>query len=95
MSVIAPGRQFINEGLAYIASGFPVLPVTADKEPIIRGGANAASMDPEQIAAWGWKYRGADIGILIPDGLFVLDVDVHRGKRGREEFVRLSGGLEP
>src|SRR5262249_6293190 len=37
------------------------------------------------------KYPAADIGLALPRGVLVVDVDIAKGKRGRDDFVRLFG----
>ena len=40
--------------------------------------------------AWT-KYKAADIGLALPPGVLVVDVDVAKGKQGRADFIRLFG----
>ena len=40
--------------------------------------------------AWT-KYKAADIGLALPHGVLVVDVDVAKGKQGRADFIRLFG----
>ena len=40
--------------------------------------------------AWT-KYKAADIGLALPRGVLVVDVDVAKGKQGRDDFIRLFG----
>jgi putative DNA primase/helicase len=56
-------------------AGYPVFPVGPDKEPSVRGGFYAATMDMSQIAAWIEEGR-ADHDIAIPTGLPTLTVIV-------------------
>ena len=56
-------------------AGYPVFPVSPDKEPSVRGGFYAATKDISQIAAWIEEGR-ADHDIAIPTGLPTLTVIV-------------------
>ena len=73
-----------------------VLPCTAKKIPIkIEGvfdhGFASATTDAAVIkAAWA-TYKAADIGLALPRGVLVVDVDVANGKQGRVDFIRLFG----
>jgi hypothetical protein len=76
--------------------GYGVFPCTAKKTPIkIEGlferGFASATRDPAVIAEAWTKYRAADIGLVPPRGVLVVDVDVAKGKKGRDDFVRLFG----
>ena len=73
-----------------------VFPCTAKKMPIkIEGlfehGFRSATRDPAVISTALTIYKGADIGLALPPGVLVVDVDVAKGKRGRDDFVRLFG----
>jgi hypothetical protein len=73
-----------------------VLPCTARKVPIkIEGlfdhGFASATTDAAVIKTAWTKYKAADIGLALPPGVLVVDVDVASGKRGRDDFVRLFG----
>lgn len=63
------------------ASGWQVFPLRG-KVPAIRGGRGLldATSDREQIVAW-WSgaYRGANIGLRVPPGLAVVDIDPYHG----------------
>lgn len=53
---------------------FPLRP--RDKRPAIEGWPDAATRDPERIAAWWAELPGANIGCACgPSGLVVLDLD--------------------
>ena len=75
-----------------------VFPCTAKKTPIkIEGlfehGFASATTDAAIIrTAWA-TYRAADIGLALPPGVLVVDVDVAKGKQGRADFIRLFGCL--
>ena len=37
------------------------------------------------------QFKAADIGLALPRGVLVADVDVAKGKKGRDDFIRLFG----
>ena len=73
-----------------------VFPCTAKKTPIkIEGlfehGFASATTDAAVITKTWTKYKAADIGLALPRGVLVVDVDVAKGKKGRDDFIRLFG----
>jgi hypothetical protein len=73
-----------------------VFPCTAKKMPIkIEGlfehGFASATTDAAVIAKAWTKYTAGDIGLALPRGVLVVDVDVAKGKQGRPDFIRLFG----
>ena len=75
-----------------------VLPCTARKAPInIEGlferGFASATRDPTVITKAWTTYKAADIGLALPGGVLVVDVDVAKGKQGRADFIRHFGCL--
>ena len=73
-----------------------VFPCTAKKTPIkIEGlfehGFASATTDAAVITKAWTKYMAADIGLALPGGVLVVDVDVAKGKQGRVDFIRLFG----
>ena len=73
-----------------------VFPCTAKKMPIkIEGlfehGFASATTDAAVITKTWTKYKAADIGLALPRGVLVVDVDVAKGKKGRDDFIRLFG----
>jgi hypothetical protein len=85
----------LEAALAY--AGFcAVFPCTAKKMPIkVEGlfehGFASATTDAAVITETWIKYKAADIGLALPRGVLVVDVDAAAGKRGRDDFVRLFG----
>jgi hypothetical protein len=74
-----------------------VFPCTAKKIPIkidglFEHGFASATTDAAVITEASAKYRAADIGLALPRGVIVVDVDAAHGKRGRDDFVHLFGG---
>jgi Bifunctional DNA primase/polymerase, N-terminal len=85
----------LEAALAY-AAFCGVFPCTAKKMPIkidglFEHGFASATSDPVVIrTAWA-TYKAADIGLAPPRGVLVVDVDVAKGKKGRDDFIRLFG----
>lgn len=60
----------------YARAGFSVFPCrSGGKEPAVARGFLAATCDPGQVSSWWEGMPTANIGIAIPAGLFVLDLD--------------------
>jgi Bifunctional DNA primase/polymerase, N-terminal len=82
----------------YAAQGWPVFPVRPDKTPRTKHGHKDASRNEELIAEWWRRWPDAGIGLAIPEGLLVFDIDPRNGgERPRElprtkESVTRSGG---
>jgi hypothetical protein len=73
-----------------------VFPCSARKVPIrVEGlfehGFASATTDAAVITTTWTKYKAADIGLALPVGVLVVDVDVATGKQGRADFIRLFG----
>ncbi|EEI27915.1 bifunctional DNA primase/polymerase domain protein [Corynebacterium glucuronolyticum ATCC 51867] len=72
--------------LGYTEWGLEVLPLDG-KRPRIHGGVNAATTDTEQVAEWWSKWPYANIGIRVPEGCLVVDVDPRNG--GLADYRRM------
>lgn len=60
----------------YAERGLFVLPAKRDKAPLIAGGFNSASNDPDQLLRWWSRWPEANIGIACDaSDLVVIDVD--------------------
>jgi hypothetical protein len=70
--------------LAYAAAGFRVFPVDDNKKPHIKGW-------PAQSRRSTAAMPRADVGWVISTDIAVVDLDVKRGGRGIEDFVKLAG----
>jgi hypothetical protein len=92
---MAPVTTPLEAALGY-AAFCGVFPCTAKKMPIrIAGlfehGFASATTDAAVITTTWTKYKAAEIGLALPRGVLVVDVDAAKGKRGRDDFVRLFG----
>ncbi len=71
----------LEAALAYAAEGFAVFPLMPGSKQPFPGtrGLLDASTDPEQIRKWWEICPEANIGIAVPDGYAVIDVDPRNG----------------
>ncbi len=61
---------------AYARSGWSVFPVQArGKRPLTPKGLYDATVDLEAVQAWWSRWPAANIGLPVPDGYLVLDLD--------------------
>ena len=59
--------------------GWFVFPCKPNKKPFTKNGFKDASSDPEQVRKWWTQHPNALVGMPTGgNGLFVLDVDVHK-----------------
>lgn len=77
MTVGAPAPSLLDAALELAGEGFAVFPCGLDKAPRTAHGFHDATRDPEAIAAWEWD--GTMLGIAIPEGCVILDVDPRNG----------------
>ncbi|WP_115728054.1 bifunctional DNA primase/polymerase [Actinomyces culturomici] len=73
----------LEAALDYAGRGWKVLPLVHTgpkaKAPAVRRGFHAATTDPAQIRQW-WKTRpSALVGLVVPPGVVVLDIDPRNG----------------
>jgi len=79
------GRRPIDAALDYAAAGFPVFPVQErGKTPLTAHGHLDATRDPEQIRRYWLPCPAANIGLAVPPGLVVVDID------DRDALLRLK-----
>lgn len=93
----------LQAALAYAAAGWAVFPLRPrDKTPLGGHGFKDATTDAETIRAWWSRTPDANIGLPIPDGLMVVDVDgpthadlpetlTQRTGRGSHHVYRIHG----
>lgn len=72
--------------------GWFVFPVVPDgKRPLVKKWEKEATTDTAKIEAWWEAWPDANYGIACgPSGLFVVDVDVKKGKRGTDTLADLE-----
>lgn len=72
----ARGSSLVKAALGYAAKGFAVFPVEArGKKPLTPHGFKDASAEAGQIRLWWSRWPEANIGLPVPAGKLVLDVD--------------------
>lgn len=98
-------NPLLQAALAYAQSGWFVFPVeaphfgddTSGKRPLgslVPNGKDDATTDLDTIRRWWHSAPNANIGIAVAkSGLLVLDVDIGKGKAGRESLQALDSDL--
>lgn len=76
-------EQLLSQALEYARDGWPTLPVRPrGKEPLTPNGVKDATTDADTIRRWWDTWSDANIGLAVPAGFLVVDVDspeaVHR-----------------
>ncbi len=105
----APGRRpdldglslAAREALAFAERGHRVLPLRR-KRPLLRRGFHDASSDPEQVAAWAERWPHDEWGVVVGEGLAVVDIDPRHGadpeavieRHGLHGLPTVSTGLD-
>src|SRR5699024_11529170 len=78
---------------AYAAAGIPIFPLYG-KKPAVRRGFKDATTDLAQINHWWHENPNYNIGLPVPKGCLVLDVDPrHNGAQGLTELENQYGQL--
>lgn len=84
--------------LAYAARGVPVFPCYESgeraKAPRTRHGFKDATTEADTVRKWWGMWPAALIGIAVPQGLVVLDIDPRHGG-SRDRLARALGPLPP
>lgn len=86
----------MKHALAYARAGWRVIPIVpGEKRPAIPDWPNAASTDPNVIAAWWHDDPARNVGLVTgaASGFFVLDVDLATG--GAESLAALEATHGP
>ena len=85
-----PARALLDHALGYARAGWAVFPVKPrGKHPICRHGVKDATIDQDVICAWWSRSPGANIGLAIPPGFLVVDID------SRDALEKLRGDRLP
>jgi len=69
----------LDAALNYAFGGWPVFPVRPDKTPRTKHGHKDASRNTDLITEWWRRWPDAGIGLAIPEGLLVFDIDPRNG----------------
>jgi hypothetical protein len=85
--------QSLDWALKYAGAGKPVFPCNPlNKRPLVEGGFKSATRDESIIRAWWAQWPNAMIGLPTGavSGLFVVDLDIDKGKDGRKAYADLG-----
>lgn len=74
-----PTPSLLEAALGYAACGLSVFPCRRDKRPLTEHGFTDATTDPDTIRAWWHHWPSALIGIAVPAGYVVIDIDGPEG----------------
>lgn len=86
----------LEHALGYAAAGWRVFPLRGKKPEgrLVTHGLLDASTDPDTLRRWWGIMPDAGIGIAVPEGVLVLDVDIrHDGDTTLRELEQLHGEL--
>lgn len=93
----ATSPDYLTAALRYAARGWRVLPVGANKRPLLGNDwPDKTSADPHQVADWWLSNPDALIGVATGNGIVVVDVDRYKATFQADEweaFVLSHGGL--
>lgn len=66
----------LDSALAYGRAGWPVIPLHPRKKaPLTQSGVKDATLEVELIRKWWSRYPRANIGLAVPAGFVVVDID--------------------
>lgn len=72
----------LDEAFLYIEKGLRIFPVEAyGKKPLTPNGFKDATLSADVARAWWDQWPDSNIGIAVPNGCMVLDVDGERGEQ--------------
>lgn len=78
--------------LGYSRLGLPIVPVNG-KVPLLYDWPNKASCDEAQISELAQEHPTANIAVIVPKGLLIVDVDIRADGDGRETLQALEKEL--
>lgn len=87
----------LASALRYASSGWDVLPCiptgNKNKAPLLTRGFKDASSNPAVVTSWWGSFPDALIGLAVPVGVVVLDID-HREGGTVEQLEALAVALQ-
>jgi hypothetical protein len=82
----------LRAALGYAEAGHLVFPVRKNKRPwgdVCPNGLHDATTDADTIGRWWTRHPNAGIGLWIPDGVVVIDVETVQG-HGEDGLAQLA-----
>lgn len=80
---------------ALAAEGTSVFPLVPEsKKPLVARGFHAATTDANVVADWWREHPTANIGVPVPSGFLVIDIDLHKSTAART-ITALESELGP
>jgi len=90
------GGSRVDWALDHVHRGFAVFPLKPwSKKPATRNGFKDATTDPDRVRALWAKAPDSNIGLAVPAGLVVIDVDNKNGRSGDQALAELEDEFEP
>ncbi len=82
---------FVKGAQRWFDKGWTPLPVNNDRIPVVNGyhGKDRTPVTQQLLDKWLRQYPHADLAVVIPEGVVVLDIDTHDDKNGIEEWDAL------
>jgi putative DNA primase/helicase len=78
--------------LRYAQQGYRVFPCYPNtKTPAISDNLNQATTDPALIDKWWGRWPDANIAVIPPRGLTIIDIDTKNGAEGDKQWQELGG----
>lgn len=88
-------NSIMNAALEYASKGWSVIPISRDKQPLIKwkNATREELTDPEAIKSWWKKYPSANVAIVTgkrSGGLVVIDLDIDdkKGIDGKDSLQK-------
>jgi hypothetical protein len=92
MAKLVKAVTMLDAALEYGARGSLVFPCSAEKTPLTAHGFDDATDDAGQITAWWSKDPEACIGMAVPEGVAVIDIDPRNGGNETIKALRSEHG---